>query len=359
MIIGITGKLGCGKDTVADILVEKYNYIHLSLSDMLREDLKKQNKAITRENLIALGKQERELFGGAILAERITSKLIAQGIDKNFVITSIGRPEEVDCLNELPDFISVFVEAPPKVRFLRISKRLRGDEKYKSYKEFLVIDKKESKGKDNLRAGDILKKKSKIILNNDKTLKILEKKIDLLIKNLNKKDSWDQYFLKITEKISERSNCLPIHVGAIVVKGKVILSTGYNGAPRKTKDCVERGYCLRRKLNIPSGTRFELCTSVHAEQNAIINASRQGMSLVDGTMYLFGKKVYRGDNKRVSIFPCFICKKMIINAGIKEVVCSTEDGNSVKFKVDDWVEEWKTKEIIDDKIKYETDYTKK
>ena len=129
-----------------------------------------------------------------------------------------------------------------------------------------------------------------------------------------------------------------------------IIATGYVGAPRKTKDCIERGECLRDKLKIPHGERYELCRSVHAEMNAIINAARAGVSLLGGTIYIY---IEDRNGNPVEAFPCFICKKMIINAGLNRVVCSTKKKGVGKiYYVEDWVEDWRRKDIIDDEKKY-------
>jgi len=164
-----------------------------------------------------------------------------------------------------------------------------------------------------------------------------------------------EYYLNIAREVAKRSTCLCFHAGAIIVKDDQIVATGYNGAPRKTLDCIERGNCLRRKLGIPSGQRYELCRSVHAEQNAIINAARAGVSLLGGDMYIYGYKIY-GGKKEVGVFPCFICKKMIINAGLNKVICITKEGKPKVYEVKKWVEEWREKDMIDDKEIYKTEY---
>lgn len=123
---------------------------------------------------------------------------------------------------------------------------------------------------------------------------------------LKNRPSVDEYFLKFAMLAAERSTCLRHNVGAIIVKNKHIISTGYNGAPAKTKDCTELG-CLRDELKIPSGTQQEICRAVHAEQNAIIQAAYHGSNVSGGTMYC-------------THTPCIICAKMIVNAGIKKVV---------------------------------------
>jgi Deoxycytidylate deaminase len=118
--------------------------------------------------------------------------------------------------------------------------------------------------------------------------------------------SWDEYFMKMAFLVAERSTCLRRKVGAVIVKDKRILTTGYNGAPRGLKHCSEVG-CLRERLNIPSGQRHELCRGVHAEQNAIIQAAIFGISIEGGTLY-------------TTNCPCVLCTKMILNAGIDRIV---------------------------------------
>ncbi len=120
------------------------------------------------------------------------------------------------------------------------------------------------------------------------------------------RSSWDTYFMKITHDVSERSTCIRRTVGAIIVKDKRILATGYNGAPAGLRHCEELG-CLRQKLNIPSGERAEICRAVHAEQNAIIQAAVHGVPIADSDLYSTTQ-------------PCIICAKMIINARIRRVI---------------------------------------
>ena len=118
--------------------------------------------------------------------------------------------------------------------------------------------------------------------------------------------SWDEYFMSIAELAATRSTCLRRQVGAVIVKDKKILATGYNGAPSGLKHCLDIG-CLREKLGIPSGERHELCRATHAEQNAIVQAALFGVSIKDGVLYSTTQ-------------PCILCTKLIINAGIKKIV---------------------------------------
>ncbi len=118
--------------------------------------------------------------------------------------------------------------------------------------------------------------------------------------------SWDDYFMEITRLVARRSTCLRRHVGAVIVRDRRILATGYNGAPRGLKHCSETG-CLREKMGIPSGRMQELCRGLHAEQNAIIQAALFGVSIENSHIYTVTQ-------------PCVVCAKMIINAGIKRIV---------------------------------------
>lgn len=129
--------------------------------------------------------------------------------------------------------------------------------------------------------------------------------------------SWDEYFMEIAHVVKKRSTCLRRQVGAVIVKERQILSTGYNGAPRGLLHCIDIG-CQREKLGIPSGERHELCRATHAEQNAIVQAAYSGISIKDATVYC-------------TTMPCVLCSKMIINAGIKRVVFegSYPDGMSL------------------------------
>ena len=162
--------------------------------------------------------------------------------------------------------------------------------------------------------------------------------------------SKDEYYLGIAKEVARRSTCWRRSIGALIVRDDQIISTGYVGAPRKTRDSFEHGFCLRDRLDIPHGQRYELCRSVHAEQNAIINAARAGVSLLGGNIYIYGTVF--GEEKPIDAFPCFICKKMIINAGLDRVVCSTRTGGKKGFSVEKWARDWAKGDILDDTHQY-------
>ncbi len=126
----------------------------------------------------------------------------------------------------------------------------------------------------------------------------------------HKRPSWDEYFLEVAHLVAKRATCLRRSVGAVLVNDKKILATGYNGAPKGLKHCADIG-CLRDKLKIPSGERHELCRGLHAEQNVILQAASYGISTKGSVLYVTNQ-------------PCVICAKMLINAGIKEIVTAGE-----------------------------------
>lgn len=144
----------------------------------------------------------------------------------------------------------------------------------------------------------------------------------------------ENYYLDIAETVLERSTCLRRQYGAIIVRNDEIVATGYNGAPRGRKNCVDLGYCTRDALNIPSGERYELCRSVHAEANAIISASRS--EVMGGTLYLAGR-----DAKTGELLPeatsCSMCRRLIINAGIRRVIVRNSKTEYTVVNVEDWV----------------------
>ena len=147
--------------------------------------------------------------------------------------------------------------------------------------------------------------------------------------------SKENYYLDIAQTVAERCTCLRKRYGAIIVKNDVILSTGYNGAPRGRANCIDLAYCMRDKLNIPRGERYEMCRSLHSEANAIINASREQM--LGGTLYMVctdpkDGSLVAGTNS------CMMCKRMILNAGIAKVVIRDTPTEYRIIDTQEWIE---------------------
>ncbi|MDO8283316.1 MAG: dCMP deaminase family protein [Thermodesulfovibrionia bacterium] len=139
---------------------------------------------------------------------------------------------------------------------------------------------------------------------------------------------WDEYFIEIAKVVASRSTCLRRKYGAVIVKDRVLISTGYNGSPRGIDNCIDLQRCIRKEQNIPSGERYELCEAVHAEQNAIINAPPERMK--GAIIYIAG---FEDDNSFANGRPCKLCDRMIRNAQIKEVIFLKSDGGIEKIEV--------------------------
>ena len=146
----------------------------------------------------------------------------------------------------------------------------------------------------------------------------------------------ENYYLDIAETVLERSTCLRRCYGAILVKNDEIVSTGYNGAPRGRKNCIELGYCAREAMNIPSGQRYELCRSVHAEMNAIISAARRDS--IGSALYLSGRDAKNGTLLHDAT-ACSMCRRLIINAGIERVVIRNTKQDYSVVLVEEWIQE--------------------
>jgi len=145
----------------------------------------------------------------------------------------------------------------------------------------------------------------------------------------------DDYYLNIALEVSKRGTCLRRNYGAVIVNHDEIIATGYTGAPRGAKNCVDIGYCARSKMGIPSGERYELCRSVHAEMNALIHASRR--NTIGGTLYLMGLDAECRKPLQGGAEPCRLCKRVIINSGIEKVLTRNNSGDVITHHVRDWI----------------------
>ena len=150
---------------------------------------------------------------------------------------------------------------------------------------------------------------------------------------MNMRTDKTNYFLDIAAAVAKRGTCLRRNFGSVIVKNEAIVSTGYTGAPRGRINCCDRGVCLRQERNIPHGERYELCRSVHSEQNAIINAAKHDME--GATLYLVGLELDGTFVKNAA--PCSLCKRLIINSGIKYIVCKVNETDYRKYDVEEFV----------------------
>ncbi len=309
MIIGLTGKNGAGKGEVAKYLRER-GFQYFSLSDVLREEASKENVAVTRENLIQLGNKLRLQLGPGALAERIFSRLDPE---KNYIVDSVRHPSEVEVLRRRVDFILACVNAPQRLRFERIKLRKRENDP-QTFEEFQSVETREAASANATdQQLDHAIAKADVVLDNGGPLKMLHERVREVLLEFSKKQSrpdWDSYFMGIAKVVALRSNCMKRKVAAVLVKDKRIISTGYNGTPRGVVNCSDGG-CPRCNNVDVSGKSLDECLCSHAEENAIVQSAYHGVTIKDSVLY-------------TTFSPCLTCTKMIINAGIREVVYNVE-----------------------------------
>ena len=306
MIIGLTGPNGSGKGTVAKLLAEMGFQVH-SLSDVIREELARRGEAPTREALTRMGNALRTRHGPGVLAERIDARLTPE---VNHVVDSIRNPAEVEVLRRRhPDFVLVRVDADAALRFARLQARRRvGD--VTSHDAFVAQEDREHAPADpaaqQLAATGAL---ADHVVVNDGTVEQLRARIAEVVRQAAarmQRPSWDAYFMDIARVVASRSNCVKRKVAAVIVRDRRVIATGYNGTPRGAPNCNEGG-CPRCIALVPPGEALESCLCSHAEENAITQAAYHGVSVKGAVLYS-------------TLSPCLQCTKMIVNAGIAEVV---------------------------------------
>ncbi len=319
MIIGITGTLGAGKGTVVEILKER-GFSHFSVRDFLTEELKKRGMEVAQHNMALVANDLRAKFGASYIVEAMYKRAFEKGGD--VVIESLRCPGEIEALRGKKDFVLWAVDADVENRYTRIIERKSSTqaEKNYSFQEFVEKEQFQMGNRDptmqNLGACIEM---ADVVFRNDWTIQELKGKVEkILNQNFQKVESrnqkvegyvrptWDEYFMKLAALVGERSTCLRHNIGAVIVRDRRLIATGYNGSAKGMPNCVEVG-CLKDGLGIKTGTGHEICRAVHAEMNAIIQGASHGISVEGTTMYC-------------THTPCTLCARMIVNAGITRVV---------------------------------------
>ncbi|MFH1284058.1 MAG: AAA family ATPase [Candidatus Peregrinibacteria bacterium] len=362
MIIGLTGSMGCGKGEVVKIL-EKEGFSYITLSSMVREEARKRGVPEEREVLMEVGNSMRAKEGSGVLGKRALNHIQNSENDK-WVVDGIRNPAEITELKKSDAVYIVGVNADKYILVERILSRQRESDPKAEDEILSRIERELGKGEseDGQQVGKCIEL-ADIVIDNEGTLEELSQKFMEYYNSVRTdglktgytRPSKDEYYLDMAKSVCRRGTCTKVAIGAVIIRDDQVVATGYCGAPRGTKSSMEHGFCLRKRLGIPSGHRYEMCRSVHAEQNAIINAARSGASLLGGDMYIYGR-TQGMDGETIDAFPCFICKKMLINCGLKRVICSLKDGGCKIFEVDDWIKEWRENDIIDDKYQYGAGY---
>ena len=319
MIIGLTGRNAAGKGAAAKFLESK-GFYYYSLSDVIREEIRKAGLELTRERLIETGRELRDTRGLDVLAREILNRIED---DRNYVVDSFRHPAEVETFREQPGFRLIVVEAAPEIRFKRIKQRGREDDPV-TFEEFQSVEEQEIANQED--KGQQLKACEQLAdfrVTNDGSLEELQEQVAVLPRQVMgdlARPNWDQYFMSLAKVAAMRSNCVKRKVAAVIIRDKRIVSTGYNGTPRGTKNCFEGG-CPRCNNLADSGTQLDECLCSHGEENAITQAAYHGVSVKNGTLYS-------------TFAPCLMCTKMIINAGIREVVYNLDYPlNETSFKL--------------------------
>jgi dCMP deaminase len=309
MIIGLTGKNASGKTEVSEFLKSR-GFTYHSLSDEIREEIRRRGREITRAVLIEVGNDIRIKDGAGILAQRILQRLDQ---NQNYVVDSIRNPSEVETLRKRKDFILLAMEANPAVRFERSLQRGR-EGAPQTLARFLEEEERELNSSDPTSQQLLATQRlADVVVENNGTREELHARLkSLLARFLGsfERPDWDEYFMNIAKVVASRSNCIKRKVAAIIVKDRRVVSTGYNGTPRGARNCNEGG-CARCNSMVPSGTALDECVCCHGEENAITQAAYHGTSLKGSTLY-------------TTFAPCLLCTKMIINSGIMEVVYNQE-----------------------------------
>jgi len=305
VLIGVAGLNGAGKGVVVDYLVERSFYA-LSLSDVIRDELAQQGFEESRGRMIETGRALREAGGPGVLAEKLVARMLP---DRNYAIDSIRHPAEVEALRASGrPFHLIWIEAGSQLRFERIQARGRpGDPT--SHEELLELEDCEL-GSDDPAAQQLLAVRdlADAHFSNEGSLETLQADMQRILEGTQhfERPDWDEYFMDIARVVASRSNCVKRKVAAVVTKDRRIISTGYNGTPRGTRNCNEGG-CPRCNSFAPGGTRLDECLCSHGEENALTQAAYHGVSLRGAVLY-------------TTLSPCLQCTKMIINAGLMEVV---------------------------------------
>jgi dCMP deaminase len=309
MILGIAGTYASGKGEAVAFLGAR-SFAVYSLSDVIREELARRGQSETRERMIETGNALRAAEGPGALAERLLARIAP---DQNAVVDSIRHPAEVEVLRAASNrFRLIWIEADEAARLERIRARGRAGDP-DSLDELRRLEGKEL-GSDDPSAQQLhaVRALADEVIVNDGSLAELHGQLHRLLRsNLYfERPDWDDYFMSIARVVAARGNCVKRKVAAVITVDRRIIATGYNGTPRGTTNCNEGG-CPRCNSFAPGGTDLGECLCSHAEENAITHSAYHGVSVRGGTLY-------------TTLCPCLMCTKMIINAGIAEVVYSAE-----------------------------------
>lgn len=305
--IGITGTLGAGKGTIVDYLINNKNFAHYSVRAFITEEIKRRGLPVDRDSMTLVGNDLRKCNSPSYIVEQLYQQ--AQSSGKNCIIESVRTTGEVEALRGKANFYLFAVDADPKVRYERVV--LRGSETdHISYETFLANEQREMNSDDpnkqNLRA---CIEQADYRFDNNGDIASLNEQVEKVLAEISyRRPSWDEYFMDLANSASRRATCDRGRSGCVIVKDRQLLVTGYVGSPSGLPHCDEVGHLFRQTIDADGKVSTHCVRTVHAEQNAICQAARRGIALDGATLYC-------------RMTPCRTCAMLIINCGIKRVVC--------------------------------------
>ena len=325
--IGITGTLGAGKGTIVDYLVQNKGFVHYSVRSFITEEIKRRNMPVNRDSMTIVGNDLRAQHTPSYIVEQLYAQAQASGC--NCIIESVRTPGEIAALRGKPNFYLFAVDADPKVRYERAV--LRGSETdHVSYETFIANEQREmtsdDPNKQNLRVcieqadfrfdngGSIAEciRQADYVFQNNGSIEDLDREVEKVLQNIEnqkyRRPSWDEYFMELANAASRRATCDRGRSGCVIVKDRQLLVTGYVGSPAGLPHCDEVGHLFRKTIEEDGSISNHCVRTVHAEQNAICQAACRGIALEGATLYC-------------RMTPCRTCAMLIINCGIKRVVC--------------------------------------
>lgn len=317
LIIGITGTLGAGKGTIVEYLQKKYNFSHFSARDFITKEIVKRDLLINRDSMREVANDLREKNSPSYVAEGLYLQAKEEG--KDSVIESLRTLGEIQALKSKGNFYLFAVDAEPQMRYNRILKRSSETDNV-SFEKFKENEAQESLNKEahkqNLPA---CISQANFIFDNNGSFEDLYKQIDNVIEKIKmeskhekkekyQRPSWDEYFLEVMDAVAKRATCDRGRSGCVVARDKQLLVTGYVGSPIGLEHCDEVDHQMKIMVHEDGSATNHCVRTVHAEQNAICQAAKLGVSLDGATLYC-------------KMAPCRVCAMLIINSGIKRVVC--------------------------------------
>lgn len=310
MIIGLTGTLGAGKGTVAEFLKQK-GFRHFSARDFIIKEVNERGLEVNRDNIVLVANQLREMNSPSYIVEKLYQEAKKENTD--CIIESLRTVGEINSLKNKGEFKLIAIDANQGIRYMRIQNRNSETDKI-SFEKFKQDEEKEmfstDPNKQNL--SECIKLADYKIENNG-SLDELHSRLEEISSKISEnsiyvRPSWDEYFMEIAKTIAKRATCDRGRSGCVIAKDKQLLVTGYVGSPKGLPHCDDVGHQFKKMLHEDGKITNHCVRTVHAEQNAICQAAKLGVSIKDATLYC-------------KMTPCRVCAMLIINSGIKRVIC--------------------------------------